>query len=197
MSPKKRMLTLKEKMEIVNVIDKEKLSTRTIASRFHIGKTQATMIAKNKEDIRRLWQSGANEHQKKRFFKTEGWNIDKACFEWFINARNRRIPISGGLVKEKAKEIAEKFGYKNFSASDGWLKKWRKRHNISFKYISGEAADVNQETVDEFLEKLPSLLRGYQCEDIYNADESSLFSNNRKLLQKSWIQKIGYETSPF
>ena len=175
MPPKKRMLTLKEKMEIVNVIDKEKLSTRAIASRFHIGKTQATLIAKNKEDIRRLWQSGVNEQQKRSFCKTEGLNIDKACFEWFVSARNRRIPISGGLVKEKAKEIAQKFGYQKFSASDGWLQKWRKRNNVSFKCISGEAADVNQETVDAFIEKLPSLLLGYQCEDVYNADESGLF----------------------
>lgn len=67
MPPQKRMLTLKEKMEIVNIIDKEKLSTRAIAARFSIGKTQATMIAKNKEDIRRLWQSGVNVHQKKVF----------------------------------------------------------------------------------------------------------------------------------
>ena len=87
------MLTLKEKMEIVNVIDKEKLATRAIASRFHIGKTQATMIARNKEDIRRLWQSGVNMNQKRSFFKTVGLNIDKTCFECFINARNRRIPI--------------------------------------------------------------------------------------------------------
>ena len=55
------------------------------------------------------------------------------------------------------------------------LQKWRKRNNVSFKCISGEAADVNQETVDAFIEKLPSLLLGYQCEDVYNADESGLF----------------------
>lgn len=55
------------------------------------------------------------------------------------------------------------------------MQKWRKRHNISFKCISGEAADVNQEDVNQFMEKLPSMLLGYQPEDIYNADESGLF----------------------
>lgn len=107
--------------------------------------------------------------------KTEGLNIDRLCYEWFSRARSRNIPVSGPLVKAKAREIAEQSGYSNFTASDGWLQKWRKRHNISFKCISGEAADVNQEDVNQFMEKLPSMLLGYQPEDIYNADESGLF----------------------
>jgi IS30 family transposase len=36
MAPKKNMLTLKEKMEVVNVLDKEKLSVRALAKRLHM-----------------------------------------------------------------------------------------------------------------------------------------------------------------
>ena len=46
MGKKKRMLSLEEKMEIVNVVDKEKISVRSLATRFNIGKTQAAEIAK-------------------------------------------------------------------------------------------------------------------------------------------------------
>lgn len=97
------------------------------------------------------------------------------CFEWFARARSQNIPVSGPLVKAKAREIAEQSGCVSFTASDGWLQKWRKRHNISFKCISGEAADANPEDVNQFVENLPSMLIGYQPEDIYNADESGLF----------------------
>lgn len=60
-------------MEVVNVIDKEKLTTRVIVSRFHIGNVQSTVIAK------------IDEHQKRSFFKTEGLNIDKVWFESMLN----------------------------------------------------------------------------------------------------------------
>lgn len=75
----------------------------------------------------------------------------------------------------KAKEIAEKIGYHGFSASNGWLQKWRKRHNIAFKNISGEAADVSYADVTQFRTTLSSILAQYRAEDIYNADESGLF----------------------
>lgn len=162
-------------MEIVCLLDKEKLSVRDIAKRFNIGKTQAAKILKNKEDIRKKWQSGANIKTKKNFLSSEGLKIDKACFDWFVKARNKNIPLSGPLVKRKAREIAEKLGVSTFRASDGWLQKWRLRNNITFKCISGEAADVNDEDVDQFMKKLPVLLQGYREEDIFNADESGLF----------------------
>ncbi|XP_050339152.1 uncharacterized protein LOC126765585 [Bactrocera neohumeralis] len=72
-------------------------------------------------------------------------------------------------------EIAGKLGVPNFKASDGWLNKWRLSNNVSFKCISGEAADVNQDDVEQFQTKLQTLLNGYKPEDIYNADESGLF----------------------
>ncbi|XP_050308745.1 tigger transposable element-derived protein 6-like [Anthonomus grandis grandis] len=169
------MLSLKEKMEVVNVLDRESVSVRHLAKRFNIGKTQAAEIAKNKEVIRSKLQSGTNINQKKDFLKKEGFAIDKTCFDWFVKARSQSIPISGPLVKMKAKEIAITLGYNNFSASDGWLQKWRKRHSVSFKCISCEAAAVNQVDVSQFLEKLLSMLLGYKPEDVYNADENGLF----------------------
>ncbi|XP_066252153.1 tigger transposable element-derived protein 4-like [Euwallacea similis] len=188
MASKKRILSLKEKMEIINLLDKEKLSVRSAAARFNIGKTQAVNIARNKEETRIGWQSGVNVEQKRSFLKTESYDIDKMCCDWFAKARNKNIPISDQLIKTKAKEFAEKLGYRNFYASDGWLQKWRKRYNISFKSISGESADVNQEDIEKFTENVSSMLDGYRPEDIFNADESGLFFRalpNRTLIFKS------------
>lgn len=130
---------------------------------------------RQKENIRRQWQSGCNLDQKTTKLKNEAAQIDRICYEWFARARSQHIPISGPLVKAKAKEVANDLRYDKFSASDGWLQKWRRRHNISFKCISGESADVSQESVDQFLQKLPTMLLGYKPEDIYNADESGLY----------------------
>ncbi|XP_018782761.1 PREDICTED: uncharacterized protein LOC108965048 [Bactrocera latifrons] len=37
------------------------------------------------------------------------------------------MPISGGILKEKAKEFAKRFGDDHFMASTGWLHKWKQR----------------------------------------------------------------------
>ena len=76
--------------------------------------------------------------------------VDKLCFDWFAIARSKNLPISGQIVSAKAKEIAEKIDYNGFSALGWWLQKWRKRHNIAFKCISEEAADVTPEDVMQF-----------------------------------------------
>jgi predicted DNA-binding protein YlxM (UPF0122 family) len=111
MSSKNRHnLTLKEKMQIVDVYNVEKLSVRELAARFKIGKTQASVIIKKREELAAKWQSNTNVNQKRSFFKTEGLNIDKLCYDWFIKARSKCIPISGPLLKSKAKEIAERLG---------------------------------------------------------------------------------------
>ncbi|XP_071054691.1 tigger transposable element-derived protein 6-like [Onthophagus taurus] len=185
---KKKMLMLKEKMEIVYLLDKEKLSVRDIAKKFKIGKAQAAKIIKDKEKIRKKWQSGVSVKTKKNFLSSEGSKIDKACFEWFVKAKNQNIAVSGSFVKKKAKEIAGRLGVSTFKASDGWLQKWRLRNNVAFKCISGEAADVNEEGINEFMKKLPTFLLGYRPEDIFNADESGLFFralSNKTLALKS------------
>lgn len=157
---KRNFLTLKEKMEIINTYDKERVSVRALANRFKIGKTQVGKIIKQKEEYKAKWQSGSNINEKRRFFKAEGLNVDKFCYDWFAKARSKGIPISGPIIKSKAKEIAEGLGYHNFHASDGWLHRFRTRHNISFKCISGEEASVNADDVTQFFEKIPSLLLG-------------------------------------
>ena len=38
-----------------------------------------------------------------------------------------------------------------------------------------ESASVNQDDFKSFIEKVPSLIEGYDLRDIYNDDESGLF----------------------
>lgn len=43
------------------------------------------------------------------------------------------VPITGPIIKAKAEIIAEKLGISEFKVSDGWLGKFKQRHNISIK----------------------------------------------------------------
>ena len=73
--------------------------------------------------------------------------LDAAVFKWFFNMRIQNVPLSGGIIQEKASIYAKELNIENFRASDGWLRRWKERRNITFKTISGESNSVTSETV--------------------------------------------------
>jgi hypothetical protein len=79
------------------------------------------------------------------------------------------------MIREHAKEVAEKFGKSEFKASNRWLESFRKRHKIVFKEVCVESGDVCGETVADWVAKLPSIMDGYKPKDIANGDETGLF----------------------
>ncbi|GBO27799.1 hypothetical protein AVEN_123473-1 [Araneus ventricosus] len=70
-------------------------------------------------------------------------DINEAVLEWFKTVRAKKIPVSGPMIPHKAKELADALGIENFSASNGWLDRFRIRNNITFRSLCGEAADVD------------------------------------------------------
>ncbi|GBM31126.1 Tigger transposable element-derived protein 4 [Araneus ventricosus] len=57
----------------------------------------------------------------------------------------------------------------------GWLHKFKLRHGITGKTVSGESGDVDCETMDDWIQnQLPDLLKGYEQKDIFNADETDV-----------------------
>ena len=58
---------------------------------------------------------------------------------------------------------AAELGHNSFIASNGWLEKWQKRHNIRMGVLSGEAADVDP-SVSDWGVRLKSICNGYALE---------------------------------
>ena len=64
----------------------------------------------------------------------------------------------------------------NFKASDGWLDRWKKQFNVSFKTVSGESNACTDEMVAPWEQTtLPTILSKYDLNQIYNTDEFGLF----------------------
>ncbi|GBN63065.1 hypothetical protein AVEN_92123-1 [Araneus ventricosus] len=152
MASKKKRLNLKEKNEVLEVAEREQLSVRRLAKRFHVGKTQISELLKDKEGIRKMWILNSNENLK--FRKTETSKIDEVLMKWFRSARAKNIPVSGVLLQEKVREVGESLGLETFKASNGWQEKFRTCHNISFKQICGEEKSVNPNEVIDWIKKL-------------------------------------------
>ncbi|GBM18149.1 Tigger transposable element-derived protein 4 [Araneus ventricosus] len=176
MALKRKRMSLKEKIDVLEVAEREKLSVRSLAERFYVGKTQISELLKDKEGIQKMWVLNSNENLKKwKFRKTETSEIDEVLMKWLRSACAKNIPVSGVLLQEKAREIGESLGLETFKTLNGWLEKFWTRHNISFKQIFGEEKSVNPNEVTDWIGKLKSLLKGDDDRDIFNVDDTGLF----------------------
>jgi hypothetical protein len=71
------------------------------------------------------------------------------------------------------KIIAQRLKIDSFKASNGWMESFRTRHEIRFKQICGEAKDVDLTIVENWMQKLPEIIQGYEPKNI--ANETGLF----------------------
>ena len=60
------------------------------------------------------------------------------------------MPVSGDILKSKAKEFAEQLDSEDtdgdkWVCSNGWISRWKVRHNIKYKTVCGENASVDME----------------------------------------------------
>ena len=70
--------------------------------------------------------------------------------------------------------------------SNGWLDRFRRRYNIRFRIISGEAEAVDDNTIEDWKWRLPVILEHYNPVDVYNCDEAffKMLSNQSFVIDK-------------
>lgn len=151
-----------------------KKKQKEIADELGIPPSTLRTVLKNRLEIEQNRLVGGSKWQKVKHGKYE--ELENVLLVWFQQARNLNYPVNGGVVTEKAKEIAARLNITEFSGSTGWLDRFRSRHGIVYRQISGEAESVNDDDIASWKDNvLPSLLYDYAPEDVYNADEFGLF----------------------
>ncbi|GBO14628.1 hypothetical protein AVEN_76236-1 [Araneus ventricosus] len=98
--------------------------------------------------------------------------IKRKCgrgLKWFTLQRSRNLPITGANLQTKANEFAELFEEKSFVCSNGWLDRFKKRHNIRSGKVVGEAASVRSSDINHWMESVrPDIIRNYDEKDIFS-----------------------------
>lgn len=96
--------------------------------------------------------------------------------QWFSVVTQRDVSINGVILKAKAEELVKKLDHDDFKATNGWLSRWKTRYNIKFKKMHGEKRSADNTSAEEWKNtKVPIYLSTYSPDDIYNANETSLY----------------------
>ncbi|XP_029654418.1 tigger transposable element-derived protein 6-like [Octopus sinensis] len=161
-----RKLSLELKIKIAKELSENKhLTERDIVDKYKI----------SKDFPRNIQRSPHTLSQK----------LDKIVFEAFTKTREEFIPVSGPLLKNIASKVARMLNYSAFKGSNGWLEKFKKRHMLSFKTISGEKNSSDVSSLDMFFSKYDEYVKEYGLQNIFNCDETGLYI--KRIPSKSFV----------
>lgn len=184
----RKFLSLKDKSEIVEKIGKG-VSVSSLAKIYGVAKSTISGINKKRHNIISHQTIGVSKRKTLR--KGEYPRMEKALYNWFIGQRTKNCPVSGEMLKEKAKklhaDIKETEG--SFHASSGWLSGFKSRFGIRLLKVSGEKLSSDTRAVEPFKHKLSNIIYELKlCKDqIYNADETGLFW--KMLPEKTYVSQ--------
>ena len=106
--------------------------------------------------------------------------IDTALLEWFrcLKSTAPNESVTGPFLLEKSICIAEKLKVRNVPGylDLNWIDRWKKRHNITSRQISGESQSADHAGADIWISTQLKLIREeFEDKDIFNVDDTGLF----------------------
>jgi hypothetical protein len=110
---------------------------------------------------------------KRKLKKTGNEDINEIVWDWFVSAKAKKSSVSGPILQQKAKEVADTLGKTDFKASNGWLESFRKRHSVVSSSVSSgnEDVEINSNNTENLQEALNRANFGnIMAEDYVNVD---------------------------
>ncbi|GFX53150.1 jerky protein homolog-like [Trichonephila clavipes] len=168
-------------------LDKDEGVTK-LATEFNVGKATICDWRKNRRKLEQYCANSSGETLENRQTAKQSLydKVDNALHIWFTQERQRGIPLSRPIIQEKAIQLNKLMnGDAYFSASIGWLDRWKKRHGVRQLTITGEKLSSDFDAAKEYVTTFANLIAegNYSPQQIYNADETGL--NFRALPKKS------------
>ncbi|XP_023312822.1 jerky protein homolog-like, partial [Anoplophora glabripennis] len=188
-TPKRKrvVISLQKKLEALERIRKGE-SLKKLASELGVGENTVGDWKRNRNKLEQ-WKektssTGTSSLIERKSMKSSDYEkLGDALFLWFTQQRDKGAPISGPILQAKALSLRTLFPEetKQFTASQGWLDRWKKRHDIRQLNICGEKLSADSSAVITFKEKIQQKINndGYSPDQIFNCDETGL---NYKLL---------------
>ena len=71
--------------------------------------------------------------------------MEDGLWKWFHFAQSRKVPINGPVLMQKPEEIAKQLGYNQLKSSDCCFNRGKKRHDLRYTKLYGEASEADEE----------------------------------------------------
>lgn len=190
----RKCLPLHVKAKIIEELSRG-CSVTSVAKKYNIAKSTVCSIKNKKLKINDRVANALKPTTQCTLKTGEFPKLERKLYQWFISQRERNVPISGEIIKQKALDLKTKLKITKFNASSGWLQRFKKRYGIRFLKITGEKLSAQPESVDPFLKKLLDTIQefGLNEQQIYNADETGLYW---QLLPDKTYVSIKEKTAP-
>lgn len=170
----KHTLTVKEKLRLIESF-KTGCSRKDLADKYKVNISTVSRILKNQGKFEAS-RTGQENIMRKRFKPGHYDMVNKAVTTWFKDLRSKNAVITGPMICERANQFAISMKIDNFEANDGWLQRWKKNQNITFRKICGEKAAADYGAAGVWTKStLPNLIKNLSPDQVYNADEAGLF----------------------
>ena len=75
----------------------------------------------------------------KSFQGTHFPELEDELFAWVRRCESRKACLTDDIITEKALSMAATLGLANFKASDHWINRFKKRHDIRVRVLQGES----------------------------------------------------------
>jgi len=112
--------------------------------------------------------------------------VEEVLYRWINSQREQCTPVNGKMIKEAAhvtytilgdlydpSGATESDSPPSFSAS--WFNGFKKRYQIAYCQLHGEAGSVDMEAIEPELVEIRNLCSQYSPENIYNCDETGIY----------------------
>uniref|UniRef100_K7GFF7 HTH CENPB-type domain-containing protein n=1 Tax=Pelodiscus sinensis TaxID=13735 RepID=K7GFF7_PELSI len=194
---KRKTIDLEQKIAIVRQY--EGGSNSGPSCRGRLPKSTISTIIKDSDRIREAVKGSAsmNKEQVPSWKWKWKWKMEKLLVLWMKDQIEKRTPLSLMTIQTKAYSLFEdlkkkKKGYdydQTFTASHGWLDRFKMQANLHNVKLSGEAASANSKAAEPFIEELDKLIKegNYFPEQIFNVDETGLFW--KKMPEHTYIHR--------
>lgn len=165
-------LSIKQKLKIIESVQNN-VNKQVLVKQYNCDISTINRILKQEDHIK--MDAKTSDHKRRRQRRSAHEKVEKALALWFDQQRQHDAVLTSLILLNKAKEFAIKLN-DEFEPNPSWLWRWRKRHNIKFGKIHGELKDNDEEGASSYTSTvLPDILKKYEPENIFNADETGLY----------------------
>ncbi|XP_043252394.1 jerky protein homolog-like [Colletes gigas] len=168
-------LSLEQRLDILRQLE-DRVPQNQLAKNYGISVVTIHRIKKNAVQIRQQSQTPGTEG-KKRFRRPVLDELDTRLYTWYQQRRAVDQRITNAILQEKAVELNEEFGGpSSFSASNGWIWRFKQRHCINFHDSNNENSLIDTRTTEEFAQRFLQRLEqeGIKLQNLYSMDETGL-----------------------